>query len=955
VKPYAQREPMDATPQQIDLPNVLDREALAERLTAVARETSPSTGPGRAQVLDILKETLAGARAEVRRRFESGDTASHSMRTAAAAVDALLQTLLDFVLRRAYPAANPTMADRLCVTAVGGFGRGELAPHSDIDLLFLTPYKQTARGEQVVEYTLYMLWDLGLKVGHATRSLDDCIRLANDDVTIRTSLLEARYIWGERSLYDTLRQRFVAEVVAGTGPDFVEAKLAERDERHRRLGDSRYVVEPNVKDGKGGLRDLHTLYWIAKYLYQVDDIDDLVKRGVFTRAEIRRFRKAEEFLGNVRCHLHYVTGRPDDRLTFDVQTEIGERLNYTDHAGTRGVERFMKHYYLVAKDVGDLTRIFCAALEAEHQRRPRFSLARWLGRERVVDGFKVDQGRLTVEGPETFRDDPVNILRLFHTAQRHGLDVHPRTLHLVTRMLRLVDARLRENAEANRLFMEMLTSTQDPETTLRHLSEAGVLGRFIQAFGRVVAQMQYDMYHTYTVDEHTVRAIGILHQIEQGGLAEEAPIATEVVHKVLSRRALYLALFLHDIAKGRGGDHSVIGARIALDLGPRLGLTDEETETVSWLVLNHLVMSATAFKRDPNDPQTLRDFVQIVQSPERLRLLLVLTVADIRAVGPDIWNGWKAALLRDLYGRAAEVLSGESATDAESARVRAAQQAVRTILPDWPEAAFESFRAAAPSAYWLSWDTETASRHARMVREVVETKTPLLIDTRVDRSRAVTELTVCTDDHPGLFSRIVGAMSMIGANIVDARIFTLQNGIALDTFWVQDADGNALERPDRLARLSQRIRQALAGDFNLWVELRKAPPWPSRTRVFTVAPRVLIDNKASATHTLIEVNGRDRPGFLFEVTRALYGLNLQIGTARIATYGERAVDVFYVKDVFGLKIEHEDKLRQIRETLLAALADPAAAKKDKPAAKKAAPRRKPKLAARPKAARTTGK
>lgn len=871
----------------------------------------------RMEALGILKTYLADAHDRIRTAFEAGMDARETMAAQTAAADHAIRALLDFAVTRVYPAANPTTGDRLCLAATGGYGRGVLAPHSDIDLLFLWPYKKTPRSEQIVEYVLYMLWDTGLKVGHATRSVDDCIRLARDDITIRTSLLESRRVWGDEELYGELRTRFQEEIVEGTGPDFVEAKLAERDERHLRMGDSRYVVEPNVKEGKGGLRDLQTLFWIAKYLYRVDDIRDLVPR-VFTRAEMRRLDKAESFLSTIRCHLHYLTGRADDRLMFDVQMEIAERTGYTSRAGTRGVERFMKHYYLTAKDVGDLTRIFCAALEAEHQRRPRFSFMNLLSRSRTYEGFRTDGGRLTIEGPGAFREDPIKILRLFHTAQKYDLDIHPAALRLVTRNLRLVGKEFREDPEANRLFLEMLTSRRDPETTLRRLNEAGVLGRFIEPFGRVVAQMQYDMYHVYTVDEHTIRAIGILHRLEQGEVEETSPVAGDVVDKVLSRRALYLAVLLHDIAKGRAGDHSVLGARIARKLGPRLGLDEAETETVSWLVLHHLLMSKTAFKRDLNDPQTVRDFAAVVQSSERLRLLLVLTVADIRAVGPDVWNGWKGALLRELYLKADEYLSGPGASE-RSTRVEEAKSLLRRRLDGWTDEEFDAYVEEVPSFYWLVWDGETLERHARLVRRVQQEGDQVLIETRTDEEREVTEITVCTPDHPGLFSRLTGGLSVAGANIVEARIFTLFNGIALDTFWVQSADDRPFDSPDRLVK---RMREALAGEIDPRRELRRRPPWPSRMQVFTVVPQVLIDNKASATHTLIEVTGRDRSGFLSDVTRALNYLALQVSTARISTFGESAVDVFYVKDVFGLKVEHEGKLKQIREVLLNAIADP---------------------------------
>jgi [protein-PII] uridylyltransferase len=899
---------------------IVDRRLLGEALTALA-ELPGTAGGDRMPLVALLKAALKDGYDEIRRRFEAGAGGAQTVREHCFLMDQLIRALHDFTTSHVYPLANPTSGEHLAIVAVGGYGRGELAPHSDIDLLFLLPYKMTPHAEQVIEYMLYTLWDIGLKVGQAARSIEECLRQARADMTIRTAMLESRYIWGEQRVFDDLKRRFEGEIVKDSAGAFVEAKLAERHARHQRLGDSRYHVEPNVKEGKGGLRDLHGLFWIAKYVYRIDDVGKLVELGVLSDKESVRFARAQNFLWTVRCHLHYLTGRAEERLTFDVQTEIGRRMGYTDHAGTRGVERFMKHYFLVAKDVGDLTRIFCAVLEAEQERKPRFGWQSFSFRRKTVAGFAVDAGRLTVAKDSAFKDDPVNLIRLFHAAQLHELDIHPKALRLITQNLRLINPSLRENPEANRLFLEILTSRKDPEIALRRMNEAGVFGRFVPDFGRVVAQMQYDMYHVHTVDEHTLFAIGILSRIEKGELKDDHPLSTAVVGTVVSRRALYLAVLLHDIAKGRGGDHSVIGEEVALKLCPRLGLTSEETEQVAWLVRWHLLMSNTAFKRDIDDAKTIQDFVDQVQSPERLKLLLVLTVADIRAVGPKTWNGWKAALLRELYSRAVDVMSGGLVAEARDRRIAAAQDAARQLLPEFSAEDFANFVARGYPFYWLSFDAATHARHARLMREAERRSAPLTVDKRVDSARAVTEVTLYTGDHPGLFSRIAGALALSGANIVDARIMTMANGMALDTFYVQDSSGGAFDRPDKLARLAVHFENVLSGRLKPHIELSRPAPFASRTDIFTVTPRVLIDNKASAAHTVIEVNGRDRPGLLFEVTRGLTGINLQISSAKISTYGEKVVDVFYVKNIFGLKIEHEGKLKEIRETLLAVLAE----------------------------------
>jgi [protein-PII] uridylyltransferase len=907
---------MSTTARQCD---IIDRRAVDAALAEAARSARMPT-IDRAPLVAPLKAALAAGRAEIRRRFEAAGDGAAAIREQCFLIDQLILALYAVATREIYPLPNPTKAEHLAIVAVGGYGRGELAPYSDVDLLFLLPYKQTPHTEQVVEFLLYLLWDLGLKIGQATRSVEECLRQAKSDLTIRTGLLEARFLCGEEALYRELKRRFDAEIVRGPAVEFVEAKLAERDERHRRAGDSRYQLEPNVKEGKGGLRDLHSLFWIAKYVYRIDDVAKLVDLGVLSAEESRRFRRAESFLWTVRCHLHYLTGRAEERLTFDVQAEIGRRMGYTDHAGSRGVERFMKHYFLVAKDVGDLTRIFCAILEAEqrHKRRPMWR--RWRSSRKTLDGFILDGERLNIPSEEFFKEDPVALLRLFHVAQREELDIHPRALRRASQSLRLIDRRLREDPEANRLFLEILTARKDPETALRRMNEAGVFGRFIPDFGRVVAQMQYDMYHHYTVDEHTLFAIGTLHKLEAGVFEEELPLATELAATVVSRRALYLAVLLHDVAKGRGGDHSVLGEGIAQRLGPRLGLSAEETETVAWLVRWHLLLSSTAFKRDIGDPQTFDDFVGRVQSPERLKLLYVLTVADIRAVGPNVWNGWKATLLRELYQRAIDVMAGGLTIEGQDSRVADAMAAVRRLLPEFDDAEFAAFAKTGYPFYWLSFDAETHARHARLMREAAASGAPLVVEKRVDAKRGVTDITLYTADHAGLFSRIAGALAVSGANIVDAKIMTMANGMALDTFSVQDLAGRPFDRPDKLAKLAVVFEKVLTGELKLHRELARPPAIPSRTQVFTVTPRVLVDNRASTSHTVIEVNGRDRPGLLFELARELTRLNLQISSAKISTFGEKVVDVFYVKNLFGLKVDIPSKCTEIRAALEAVLA-----------------------------------
>jgi [protein-PII] uridylyltransferase len=836
-----------------------------------------------------------------------------------ALMDEVVTALFGLADRQAFPAANPTTGEKVALAAIGGYGRGGLAPYSDIDLLALVQYKRTPRAERMVEFLLYAMWDLGLKVGQAVRSPEDCVRLAKSDVLIRTSMMERRFLAGDEALYADFDRRFAKTVEATDRRGFVEAKLAERDQRHKRGGDSRYMVEPNIKDGKGGLRDLQTLSWIAMALHGVGDVDAMVPLGLLQTEEAQRFAKANAFLWTVRCHLHWLARRPEEKLTFDVQVEIAKRLGYTDHVGAEAVERFMKHYFLVAKDVGNLTRIFCAAFEADSLGQPRFWLSR-ASRNRV-DGFALEGARLNIAAADQFAKNPVDMIRLFAAAQRGGLDIHPNALRALTRNLRRIGPDLRADPEANRLFLEdILIGPGNREVSLRRMNDAGVLGRFIPDFGRVIAQMQFDMYHFYTVDEHTLNAVGILNRIESGEATDRFPLASELVGQIASRRALALAVFLHDIGKGRGGNHSEIGGTIAERLGPRLGLTAEETETTAWLVRWHLAMSGVTTRRDLEDPRTVRDFAALVQSPERLKTLTVLTTVDISAVGPGRWNNWKAGLLEDLDNRTAEVMAGSVTTSQGSERVSKIQAEARALLPEWDEAQFRAFAALGSSAYWLAFDATTHARHARLVREAERDSQALTVETRVDTQRDATEVTIHTADHHGLFASLAGAFAMAGLSIVDAKIFTLSNGMALDVFWAQDTSGDALSNAKR-AKLLVMIERVLAGQSPAEDLARLKTKLPDRIRSFSVTPRVLIDNEASSHHTIIEINGRDRPGLLHDVTLALTKLNLQIGSAKISTYGHKVIDIFYVKDIFGLKVVEPGKHKRIRAALLAELGD----------------------------------
>ena len=890
--------------------------AVRAAIAQIAGEDLP-TARIQIEATSRLKPILADARAAIRKGFEETGDGLRAAEAYTGFADELLHGLHRLATEIAYPVANPTRGEALQVMAIGGYGRGLLAPFSDIDLMILLPYKRTARAEQVVEFILYVLWDLGLKVGHAVRSVDECVRLAKTDMVIRTSLLDMRPLAGDETLSEELVKRLTRDVLAGSNRAFYAAKLEERAQRMEKTGDSRYRLEPNVKEGKGGLRDLHLMYWLSAHLWRTTDMQQLVKQQIFLPAEARRLVKAEAFLWTVRTHLHYLVGRAEERITFEVQREIAQRLGYTDRTGALEVERFMKHYFLVARDVGELSRIFRSAVEAELGTDRKF-----LNFLTSVEGFPLRQDKLSISDEKYFERNPVELMRIFHAAQKTKRGIHPRAQSAISRARTLVNAAFRANMDANRLFLDIL-DTPRADDTLRAMNEAGILGRFLPDWGRVVGQMQFDMYHVYTVDEHSLHVISNLARLERGELAEHFPLAASSMKKIKSRRELFLAVIMHDIAKGRGGDHSILGAAAATKFCRRLGLDDAETETVTWLVRWHLAMSDVALKRDLEDEQTIGDFANLVQSPERLRLLLILTTCDIEGVGPGRWNSWKAGLLAELYARTSDMLSGTPTSKGSSSRVVVAQEAARAELADWSDANFQRFAALGPPGYWLAFDAKTHARHARQIGGADVAGPAISVTTYIDNARGVTEITVYAADSPLLFSQLAGGIAATGFTIVDARISPLANGKVLDVFLVHDAHGHSTGHiTDRRDRLMKMIERSVSGELEIGDELAKrSTTAPGRSKALPAPPRVIIDNDASQGHNVIEINGRDRPGLLYALTKKLTDVGVRISSAKISTYGHRVVDVFYVRDAQGKKITEGAWLHHIYVELMAVLGE----------------------------------
>ena len=910
-----------------------DEAALIADITALGH--SQTGNAFRNDALGRLKQALAEMRDSLKEELEASHDGARYVGAHALSMDRLISIITNHVALPLFEesvdmsAAAGVESGRFAVMAIGGYGRGEMAPYSDVDLLFLQDKASDVISQAKIEIILYLLWDLGLKIGHATRSIRQNITASKDDLTIMTSLLETRFICGDQRLATQLEAAINAAIKRRNPVDFVHDKLAERDLRHRQHGATRYVVEPHVKEGKGGLRDLHTLFWIAKFAYRSADIMAIFEKGVIRISEARSFAASQRFLWTVRCFLHLRSGRGDDMLAFDAQIDIAPQMGFVSRGGMRDVERFMKRYHLAARHVGNLTRIFCAAIEDEFDTKASRSLSRFIqdGVARfsmTITPFVLKNGRLHLPIDMMFHQEPLRLIHIFWLAQKYSLDIHPDSFKRLTRGTNRLGHHDLWRPEFHSIFLDILGHHHSPERVLRLMNESGFLSKYMPDFGRIVGMMQFDMYHSYTVDEHTIKAVGILHAIEQGDVRDEAPLACELFPKISSRRALYVAILLHDIAKGRGGDHSILGADVAEVLCPELGLSEEETETVIWLIRHHLLMSKIGFRYDLNDPKTIVDFIADVQSPERLKLLLILTVADIRAVGPDIWNGWKASLMRDLYRRAEALMGG--AAPAEVAHIASAEALylVTETLRDqkgWDEGRIASYTAQFYPSYWTAFSTKQLVKQAEFVESFSFEDEPLAISFEVDEKNNTTIMVVIAQDHPGLFSRIAGAVALSQLTIVNARINTRKDGAILDSFRLQDKDRQAVTDPKQLERLRLRISEALRGEMNLHVALEKK--WksqPARLRALSVPPRVIVTNKRSKTHTVIEVNGRDRPGLLYQLTYHIAQMGLQINSASVSTYGEKAVDVFYVRDIFGLQVRTDDVVEKIKTKLMVILA-----------------------------------
>ena len=829
--------------------------------------------------------------------------------------------VMDRIVRFLYAAAaadftsrNVVVNQKCAVLAQGGYGRGELNPFSDVDLLFLYPWKMTPFVESVAEKILYSLWDTGLQVGHAVRSAPECARLAARDFKVKTALLDARFLCGDADLA-TEFERVVDNDIVRRNPDrFFKEKLAESTERHREYGSSVYLLEPHIKEGEGGLRDLHTAQWMARVKFKVRTLREIVQKGVVAESELEAVLESRDFLWKVRNTLHFLTGSHQDQLTFEYQDRVAATFGYRDADERRAVERFLRDYYLHAARINR----FAELVVERCLERPR-RLGRIFSR-RIRPGVRIVGGEIAIEEPHAL-EDAGNVVAVFLESQRHGVEIGSRARALLAAESERVEAARRSPAVVEP-FLAILRGRTRIYDTLRTMHDVGTLGAVVPEFGQLRCMVIRDFYHIYTVDEHTLRGIMEIEQLGAGEHRTACPLLTQVMHEIERPEVLYLAMLLHDIGKGHGQGHSDRGARLAQQVAERMGFHQDDVAQVELLVRHHLLMSHVAQHRDLHDDRVIIDFARHVGSVDVLKRLYVLTFADMRAVAPNVWNNWRDLLLGELYMRTLELFEkGEFAEEAREARVERVKRRLReTVESRDPalRATLDRMLLTLPASYFLTTPESSVPQHLELLREFAESGGMFATSIRHFGDREFSEFTVCAADRPGLFSMITGVLAAQGLNILGAQITTSSDGVALDVFRLSHADST--ERvldEERWRRTREMLERVLRGEVSVetLVERMQRPTVLTRRPMPRIPTSVTFDLQDSQYYSLIEVSTQDHIGLLFEITNLLYRQGCLIHLAKISTVLHHVYDVFYVTDGNGKKITDWRRMQTTCEAL----------------------------------------
>ncbi|MFQ5936207.1 MAG: [protein-PII] uridylyltransferase [Acidiferrobacterales bacterium] len=821
--------------------------------------------------------------------------------------------LIDQLLVRAWALHLPLLqaSPNIALVAVGGYGRGELHPASDIDLTLLLESEARAKTSRFVEPFIHFLWDMGLEVGHSVRSLKDCQRLAKKDITIVTNLMEARLLYGDEKLFHKLRS-MTSTPRLWPSRKFFAAKWEEQIERHQRFDDTAYNLEPNVKEGPGGLRDIQMIAWVTQRHFGTNSLHDLVEQGFLREEEYRDLIRGRNFLWQVRNGLHYLAARREDRFLFEHQRVLARQLGYTDRPGSLAVEQFMKRYYRTVKELSLFNEILLQHFQEALLARGKPKIKPISRRFRSRNDF------IEVTNDKIFQHAPYAILEMFLVLQQHvnlkGVRAH--TIRLLRTNLHRINRAFRRDLACRSLFMEIMRQPRGITHALRRMNAYGVLGAYVPAFGRIVGQMQHDLFHVYTVDEHLLFVIRNLRRLAIPEHSEEFPLASSIMRHLVKPERLYLAAIFHDIGKGRGGDHSIIGEKVVSTFCKLHGLSEYDTSFVSWLVRHHLIMSWTAQRQDIHDPDVVLEFARQVGNQERLDNLYLLTVADIRGTSPKVWNAWKGRLLSELYAAATRVFRRGFATPPDLAsQVTELRNAALTLLQPkgHSHTLIENYWQQLDADYFLRYDAESLAWHAETIAEASAAGFPI-VATRYNPDIGGSEFLIYTPDREYLFAIQTGGFDRMNLSIMDARIHTTRNGFALNTFVVLDHAGEAVCDRKVLAELREAMRSQL---------LDPRPGRDARTshlsrrlRHFPIDTRISFSASRNGQQTIMEVVAQDRPGLLYQVALALQHCKVNLVTAKISTYGERAEDIFFITDLERRPITDKQRLAALEHEII---------------------------------------
>ncbi len=807
----------------------------------------------------------------------------------------------------------------ISIIAVGGYGRAELNPFSDVDLMFLHAGKQPQFIEEIAQKLLYFLWDMKLDVGFSVRTISDCIEMGKSDSTIRTAMLDSRLLGGSEPLFKEFWKAFSGQLLSRSSDAYIRDKIEELETRRGKYGSSVYILEPNIKESEGGLRDIQTAIWVAKLKYKITSMRELVIKGVLSEEELEAFEEAKTYLWRLRNELHYLTGRKNDQITFEAQIGLAAFCGFQNQGKSLAVEEFMRDYYLNANKIEHLS----ASLVSRCRRRDE-SPGKILGyfiRRPLGDGFYVIRGELVVPDETVLEKDPVLLIKIFEQAQKQGVKLAVETKSLVRRSLALVNDKFRRSREVNESFFNILRADKGVVEILKQMHHLEFLNRFIPEFERIYCKVQHDLYHVFTVDIHSLFCVEEIVALWQGAHEAELPELTAVARGVEKRELLLLAVLLHDIGKGEGGGHAEKGAQLCRTIARRMGLSKEDSERLEFLVRQHLLFAHIAQRRDLHDERMIIDFARQMESSENLVMLYLLTYADVKGVGPDVWNDWKKMLFRELFEKTYQVLErGDFRLEASSERVKAVRRRVMSILEnEYSQQDIMHELKALTTRHTLSHTPEELAGHLRILLRLE--KEPLIIDLSHFNEQGFSIYTIAIPDLPALFARITGVMAANGINILGAQIHTSSNGKALDILQVNSPQGFAITDENRWTRVNDDMRSVLSGKVKVQTLVEK------RRQVNVLAgktkprfpTRVEIDNEVSVDYTVVDIYTHDTVGLLYRIAHTLSELGLYIGVAKISTKVDQVADVFYVRDIFGHKITVEEKLVEIRARLLAAI------------------------------------